>query len=134
MSGRLEQRLSALAEMTPPELRSVWLKVLKTEPPKLTPDLMRLAIAYRLQERQLGAMPAKLRRAIRSVEGRRPTAAMKPGTRLLRSWNGRSIEVIVTPAGFEHDGRQFRSLSQIAREVTGSAWSGPRFFGLSKGA
>lgn len=56
---------------------------------------------------------------------------MKAGTRLLRSWNGRSIEVNVTDTGFEHDGRSFKSLSKIAREVTGTAWSGPRFFGLS---
>jgi hypothetical protein len=134
VSGRLEQRLLALAEMKPPELKSEWLKVLKSEPPKLTPDLMRLAIAYRLQERQLGGMSAKVRRAIRSTEGGRARAVIKPGTRLLRSWNGRSIEVIVTDSGFEHDGRQFRSLSQIAREVTGTAWSGPRFFGLDAGA
>jgi hypothetical protein len=134
VSSRLEQRLAALAEMRPADLKGEWLKVLKSEPPKLTPDLMRLAIAYRLQERQLGAIPAKLRREVRSTGSRQFVSTMKPGTRLLRSWNGRSIEVIVTDTGFEHDGRSFKSLSQIAREVTGTAWSGPRFFGLGGNA
>lgn len=132
MSSRLGQRLAELAEMKSEGLRAEWVKVLKTKPPKLTPDLMRSAIAYRLQEQQLGGLPAKLRRAVLASAGPQQALSMKPGTRLLRSWNGRSIEVIVTEAGFEHDGRHFRSLTQIAREVTGTAWSGPRFFGLER--
>ena len=130
MSGRLEQRLLVLSGLRPAELRAEWLKVLKTEPPKLTLDLMRLAIAFRLQERQLGGVPARIRKELRFRGRERSTSPMKAGTRLLRSWNGRSIEVIVTDTGFEHDGRSFNSLSKIAREVTGTAWSGPRFFGL----
>jgi hypothetical protein len=58
---------------------------------------------------------------------------LKAGTRLLRSWNGRSVSVLVTGSGFEFEDREYRSLSSIAREVTGAAWSGPRFFGLRNG-
>lgn len=54
------------------------------------------------------------------------------GTKLIREWNGRTIEVLVTDQGFEHAGRHYRSLSQIARHITGAHWSGPRFFGLVK--
>jgi len=134
MSGRLEAKLAALAELSPANLKDEWLRQFKSEPPRLTPELMRLAIGFRLQERQLGSVPAKVRRELRSSAQQRASVSMKAGTRLLRSWNGRSIEVIVTDSGFEHDGRSFRSLSQVAKEVTGTAWSGPRFFGLNEGA
>jgi len=134
MTDALLRRVAALATLSPAMLRDEWLRVLKSEPPRLTPDLMRLAIAFRLQERQLGAVSARMRRELRTSSSQRVAAPMKPGTRLLRSWNGRSIEVIVTECGFQHDGRAYRSLSQIAREVTGTAWSGPRFFGLNDGA
>jgi hypothetical protein len=53
-----------------------------------------------------------------------------PGTRLVREWNGRTIDVIATKGGMLWEGRTYRSLSAIAREVTGTAWSGPRFFGI----
>jgi hypothetical protein len=56
--------------------------------------------------------------------------SLKPGTRLLRDWNGRALNVLVCEDGFELDGRQYASLTQIAHDVTGTRWSGPRFFGL----
>jgi hypothetical protein len=58
---------------------------------------------------------------------------LKPGTRLVRSWHGRTISVLVSEAGYVFEDRTYRSLSRIAREVTGAAWSGPRFFGLLAG-
>jgi len=54
----------------------------------------------------------------------------KPGTRLLREWNGKLHAVLVDDDGFLFDDRRFASLSHIAREITGAHWSGPRFFGL----
>ncbi len=59
---------------------------------------------------------------------------LKAGTRLVRSWNGRTIEVLVSEHGYTWEDRSYRSLSHIAREVTGTAWSGPRFFGLEANA
>ena len=58
--------------------------------------------------------------------------SLKPGTRLVRDWNGRTLNVLVCDEGFELDGRQYGSLTQIAHDVTGARWSGPRFFGLKK--
>ena len=132
--GRLEERLHALAVMSGPDLRSEWQRLMKTLPPKLSADLLRLALAYKMQERTLGGLSAPFRRELRSGPGW-PIARMKlkPGTRLARSWNGRTIDVLATPEGYLHQEQTYRSLSHIAREVTGTPWSGPRFFGLKAG-
>jgi hypothetical protein len=58
--------------------------------------------------------------------------SLKAGTRLVRDWNGRTLNVLVCDEGFELDGRHYGSLTQIAHDVTGTRWSGPRFFGLKK--
>lgn len=68
-----------------------------------------------------------LRRSTSSVA---PVATLAPGTRLLREWQGQTHHVTVLAQGFEHDGRTHRSLTAIARHITGTAWSGPLFFGL----
>ena len=67
--------------------------------------------------------------------GRRvaPRVSVKPGTRLVREWNGQTHTVLVHPEGVEWRGRRYRSLSVVAREITGAHWSGPRFFGLRPG-
>ena len=96
------------------------------------------AIAYRIQERMLGGLdPATRRRLDRTADelaqGRRPSAgpiAIKPGTRLLREWGGVVHEVIVLEKSVRYRGELWPSLSAVAREITGSRWSGPRFFGL----
>jgi hypothetical protein len=95
---------------------------------------MRLALAYRLQERKLGGLAASTARELRARAGRaKPKVGLKLGTRLVRSWNGKTIDVLVVPGGFLHNGQTYRSLSHVAREVTGTPWSGPRFFGLKAG-
>ncbi len=65
---------------------------------------------------------------------RHPDSALtlKPGVRLLREWGGRTHQVTVTDDGFDYGGKHYRSLSEIARTITGARWSGPRFFGLRK--
>ena len=59
-------------------------------------------------------------------------ASLRPGTILVREWRGVSHRVVVLDAGFEHDGKQYRSLSEIARTISGTRWSGPRFFGVEQ--
>ncbi len=95
--------------------------------PRLTPDLLRLGIAYRLQEKALGALS---KRVVRSLATGTSAPAIKPGTRLIRDWNGRTVDVLADNDGYVFDGKHYASLSAIARTVTGTAWSGPRFFGL----
>jgi hypothetical protein len=134
-----ENRLSALAVMSPAQLRAAWRETFRQPPPDMSPELMARAIAWRNQERRHGGLPASVSRELaKAAERLRKTGevacgnyiSLKPGTRLVRSWHGRTINVLVTEDGFEFDGRRYRSLTHISSEVTGTHWSGPRFFGL----
>ena len=134
----LTDDLAALATMSPAQLRSEWRRVYRASPPPLTPDLLLRGIAYRLQERVHGGVPPKTIKAIRRLaEQATRTAAdpvakvqVRPGTRLVRSWNGATYSVLVTADGFMLGERRFASLSHVARAITGTHWSGPRFFGV----
>jgi len=135
--AKLDNRLAALATMSSTELRKEW----EGEPPApdVTAALLRRLLAQRLQERRHGALPALVareleRRALGDPQPPQPrrARALAPGTRLIREWQGRTIAVEVTDDGFVWEQQRYRSLSQIAREVTGAHWSGPRFFGLTR--
>ena len=134
---KLEDRLAVLATMSPAQLLDEWRRLHKAEPPRLGPDLLRHILGFQIQERANRPQSTKAARALRNAEGGQGPASspkLKPGTRLLRSWNGQSISVVVTDRGFEFRGKNWSSLTAIAREVTGAGWSGPRFFGLTVGA
>jgi hypothetical protein len=131
--ARIEEELAALVALPAAALPAEWQKVHRTPAPRLSPDLLRRGIAYRLQERAYGKLPAKVSREI-AAAGRQKAPEVTPGTRLVREWNGRTIDVIATEEGMIWEDRTYRSLSAIAREVTGTPWSGPRFFGIGKHA
>lgn len=135
----LQRRIFSLAAMPPAVLRREWQRVLKTPAPAGTPDLLRRGIAYRLQEAASGGLTKAVSRELdqlsrRIARGDTPLPAsavrLRPGTRLLRTWQDKTYTVLVSDNGFIFDNRLFPSLSPIAREITGTAWSGPRFFGL----
>lgn len=126
--ARLKDQLAALGQMQRPELQIEWERVYRRPAPSLSADLLRLGIAYRLQEKAHGCLSRASLADLNETGTRRP--AIKPGTRLVRSWNGRTISVQVEEDGFMFEDHLYPSLSAIAREVTGSHWSGPRFFGL----
>ena len=137
--ARLDDQLEELRNCSSSVLREQWRSVFRTVTPDLAPDLMRRAIAWRLQERFHGGLAPSVMKAITALQmrmardggtGAIAAPTLKPGTRLVREWHGKTYNVLVCDAGYEHDGRRYRSLSQIAREITGAAWSGPRFFGL----
>ena len=94
--------------------------------------LLRHALAWHVQMQALGK--GRAQRSRKKVEALTKTAAgaiaLSPGTRLLREWQGQTHHVTVVAGGFEFDGKVWRSLSAIARSITGTAWSGPAFFGL----
>lgn len=129
--------LERLAAMSSAELSAEWRRVYRASSPPLSPDLLKRGIAWRLQEKQFGGLtPAaecELARAIQPGAGA-PTAPvsvrLRPGSRLVRNWNGTTYSVLVTDSGYEMDGQIYRSLSNIAQAITGTKWSGPRFFGL----
>ena len=134
----LTDDLAALAMMSPAQLRSEWRRVYRASPPPMTSDLLLRGIAYRLQERVHGGIPPKIVKAIRRLaeqaarDAADPVARVqvKPGSRLVRSWNGTTYSVLVTDDGFMLGGRRFASLSHVAKTITGAHWSGPRFFGV----
>jgi hypothetical protein len=136
-----ENRLSALGAMSPAQLRAAWRETFRQPSPDMSSEIMARAIAWRIQERLHGGLPGSVNRELAKAADRlRKTGdvasahdiSLKPGTRLVRSWHGRTINVLVTEDGFEFDGRRYRSLTHISSEVTGTHWSGPRFFGLRK--
>jgi hypothetical protein len=120
------------------ELREQWCHLYKTATaPRLSRELLVRAVAYRMQEVASGGPRLELQRQLRQIAlelqqtGRiRIVQQLKPGTRLMREWRGRSHEVLVLDNGFSWQGTRYRSLSAIARQITGTAWSGPLFFGL----
>ena len=132
--------LQALPTLSTDELRKEWRRLYRSQPPRLSRDLLVRAIAYRIQELRYGGLSkatsrnlAALLQAQRSDVKTAPESAQKirAGARLVREWNGRAHTVIVEEEGFTYVGRNYRSLSAIAREITGARWSGPRFFGLA---
>ena len=128
--SKLSETLAALATMSPAQLRQEWQVRMKADCPPFGPDLLRHALSHQAQEQAHRKLVKEAAQSLRAAAGQ-GAASLKPGTRLIRSWNGRDISVVVTDGGFEFDGRSFLSLSAIAREVTGTPWSGPRFFGLN---
>ena len=136
-SAALAEQLDALANMPTADLRKRWVRFYKTQPPKrMSQDLLLLAVCWRVQTRTMGGLKMATKRKLIDMAGNQDAATstsaicLKPGTRLVREWHGETHEVVVLEDAFEWRGRPFRSLSKIAREITGARWSGPRFFGL----
>lgn len=136
--ARVADDLARVETLSPAGLRSEWKTLTGFDTPSVGTGLLRRLVAQRLQEKRLGTLPAM---AVRELERlgssdatptvpRAPTR-LTPGARLIREWQGRTIAVLTTEDGFDWEGRSYRSLSQVAREVTGAQWSGPRFFGLT---
>ncbi len=126
------------------ELRKRYRELFRTEPPKaFGPDLLRRSIAHRIQEKAYGGLSASVRRLLDQLVKAamaRPNGRLelprriKPGSELVRTWKGKTYRVMVMADGFAFDGETFTSLSEIASEITGTKWNGPRFFGLRSAA
>lgn len=138
---RLEKELAGLATMSPVQLRERWVVCGAQPAPSVPTSLLRLLLAQRLQEKRHGSLPLMVARELERVAADNgstaspsppPKVSLTAGTRLIREWNGQTIAVEVTDAGFVWNDRTYRSLTEIAREVTGAHWSGPRFFGLKR--
>ena len=121
------------------EFRREWRRLYRSEPPRISRDLLVRGIGYRIQELQHGGLGKTTRRKLKTLakmfrtEGRvapDPGLSLKPGARLVREWHGRTHTVTVTEDGFEYAGSSYPSLTKVAKKITGAHWSGPRFFGL----
>jgi hypothetical protein len=148
----LAAEIEALAQLDLHDLRVRWRRMFRTPPPdRLGALLLRRILAHKLRVRALGDLDAEsvrfLERIARDHEDRRRAGAVKPkavpvvpavpqerghreGTLFVREFAGEMHRVAVVKGGFEWQGAVYRSLSQIARQITGTTWNGPRFFGL----
>ena len=141
---RLEAEMAAIAMMPEEELRATWERISAEPMPRVAPRILRQLVAYRLQERAKTGLPRLVRRELLRLaagpehglnNGKEAVChppRISPGARLVREWNGQTILVDVLDTGFTYDGKAWNSLSEIARHVTGSHRSGPRFFGLTR--
>lgn len=134
-------RLQALEQMDYAALRSEWRRLYRSPPPKrVARDLLMLGVAWKIQEQAYGGLSAATRRRLADLSKtmdrdgdvtRNRVARLRQGAKLVREWQGKTHTVTVIDEGFEWNGRHWRSLSAVAREITGGHWSGPRFFGLN---
>lgn len=135
----IQEEIGGLADLGLVSLRSRWLGLYGSEAPaRMSRELLVQAIAYRLQENAFGGLSSVTRatmtsrRGAKRIERTRIDRTVKAGTRFIREWQGRTIEVIADGSGgYLYRGCTYRSLSAIAREITGTRWSGPAFFGFT---
>jgi DUF2924 family protein len=145
VSIALEEEIASLPALSKAELLKKWRERLKEPPPAhLNKPILVPLLAYRLQEQAFGGLKPAYKRRLRQLAGsfeQNPvrlakavpsSARIKPGTRLIRQWDGQTHQVTVAEQGFEYKGERYKSLSEIARLITGTRWSGPLFFGLKQ--
>jgi hypothetical protein len=134
------EALARLPELGLGELRQQWRALYKVEAsPHLSRALLVRAVAHRMQEVALGGLRSEPQRRLRQFAQQfketgaaniPPRPELKSGTRLVREWQDQTYEVLVLDDGFSWQGTHYRSLSALARKITGTPWSGPLFFGL----
>jgi hypothetical protein len=132
------QELAALSALSVKHLKDRWRSLYGTQAPsRISRELLTRAIAYRLQERAFDGLKPSTRRLLERIAEGGLSSQMRvashrtaPGTVLLREWQGASHQVAVLDDGVVYRGRRYNSLSEVARVITGTRWSGPLFFGL----
>ena len=139
-------KLSELSTAGRAEPLAIWTATLGKPPAALrsSRELLASALAWQLQERKYGGLHGATKRKLRLLarahqrrkrSARVPAAStnLRPGTVIIRQWRGARHVVMVLATGFQHRGTVYGSLSQLAREITGTRWNGPAFFGLRQG-
>lgn len=136
---KIQSELEALESKSHAELKAQYEDLTGDTPPKrIGRTLLKLAVAYEIQRQNHKALTARVYRKLAKLANAddfketiaKPKRAMKPGGRLVREWHGRTYEVYVADDGVFMDGKRYKSLSSVARTITGAQWNGPRFFGL----
>jgi hypothetical protein len=134
MTANVDAQPTALEDMSSEALRSLWGTLTASPVPRVSPSLLRLALGYEIQARAFGGLPRSVTRTLdQLVRGSTKTARVGPGTRLIREWRSKVHVVTVGDDGvIRWNDRDWGSLSEVARAITGTRWSGPAFFGLKK--
>ena len=126
----LDAELAALESMSRAELRAAWSQRVRTTPPNVSAGLLRLALAHHLQSMVMGGVTKTMERKLQEIADGSVTERVTPGTRFVREWRGKLHVVTMTDEGhYRWRDKDWNSLSMIAREITGTQWSGPAFFG-----
>ena len=130
----VDDRLAALTTLSSAQLAAEWQQLAGTRPPRISPALLRLALAWEIQAAAYGGLSRRTQQTLDHLaRAKTSTSPAKPGMRLVRAWNGRTHVVEVGEDNvIRWNAREWRSLSEVAREITGTRWSGPAFFGLKK--
>jgi hypothetical protein len=143
MDTKTTEPIAELFRLSRSQLLDRWQELYGQTPPSgIRREVMIPFLAYRIQENDEGGLSAAARAQIKSgarnlecarnSPNRAKRLRIKTGTRVLRRWGRETHEVSVTETGYEYRGHGYRSLSEIARLITGTRWSGPAFFGLKK--
>lgn len=130
----LEEQLAELATMRKEDLKDRWAKLTGRPAPKISEKMLRLAVAYELQAKALGGLSRQARQRLdQAAAAKTETSNIRPGMRLAREFAGK-IHVVTVGDGGEilWNQKEWRSLSEVARAITGTRWSGPAFFGLKQ--
>ena len=132
--GELERRIAALENLSTSALKAEWQRVVGSVPPRISPAMMRLALAREYQARALGGLPRTTQQKLAQLAGGKShTAEVRAGMRLTREWDGVVHVVTVSEDRIiRWRDKEWRSLSEVARAITGTRWSGPAFFGLKQ--
>lgn len=130
--ARLDNQLAELEEMDKTDLKDRWAKLTGRPVPKVSAAMLRLAIGYELQVRALGGLSRKAKQQLgQHGAGKTTTRDIRPGMRLAREYGGKvHVVVIGDDSEIIWNDRRWNSLSEVARAITGTRWSGPAFFGL----
>ena len=127
-----EQAITTIEELDRIECLDRWREAFGRPPPKyLSPQFMKRVLIWEWQNKELGGLSVRTERCLKHIaSGKTPPVKAKPGSHLVREWNGRTYQVEVIDGGYVLYGKTWRSLSAIAKHITGAHWSGPRFFGV----
>lgn len=130
----IDDQLGALCSMSSAELKDEWRRLTSSPVPRISPSMIRLALAWEYQARAYGGLSRETtRRLDQLAAAKTKTRPATPGTRLVREWNGKAHVVMVGEDRIiRWNDREWNSLSEVARAITGTRWSGPAFFGLKQ--
>ena len=130
----IDAQLAALATLSPTKLREQWVAAVGPVVPRVSPAMLRLALGYELQARAFGGLSRVTQQKLAQLaRGKTLSAPTQSGMRLVRAWQGRTHVVVIGEDGvIRWNERDWGSLSEVARAITGTRWSGPAFFGLKK--
>lgn len=128
------RQLIALEQMSAPELEEKWKDLFGRNPPEYGKVFMKRRLAHRIQELFYGGLSEEIKAKFAEVQNpkRRSKGILRVGARLIREWHDQKFEVTVRSSGYEYNGTIYRSLTAVAKAITGAHWNGKIFFGIKE--